>query len=174
MLTVVIPFKSNPTNLAVLLAQLQPQLHPNDDIYIVDSSLKKDGLKIAALYGTTRSYIFVEPTKYENALEFGIQSMVENNQEAILFLKEDAFISATFVSNMKKTLDSPFQIISPRVYKNPYPKMDPNFKLYNPVGSDLVEHDDFDASCFMLTRQSKKNYGLLKNEYVIINQQFHL
>lgn len=161
-------------NLAVLLAQLQPQLHPSDDIYIIDSSREKNGLKVAALYGTTRSYIFVEPTKYENALQYGLQSMVENTQEASLFLREDAFISSTFVANMKKTLDSPYQIISPRVYQNPYPKMDPNFKLYNPSVNDLVAHDDFNAFCFMLTRQSKRNYGLLKNEYVIINQKFHI
>lgn len=174
MLTVTIAYKSNPLNLAVLLAQLQPQLHPDDDIYIIDSSPKKDALKLAALYGTTRCYIFVEPTKYENSLQYGIQSMVDNNQEAMLFLREDCFISSTFIANIKKTIDSPFQIISPRVYHNPYAKMDSNFKLYNSSDLDLQESDDFNASCFLLTRQSKRSYGLLNNEYVAVNQKFHI
>lgn len=174
MLTVTIPYLANPINLAVLLSQLQPQLHPDDDIYIVDASPNKDALKLAALYGTTRCYIFVELTKYRNALEYGIQSMVENNQEALLFLKEDCFISSTFIANIKKAVDSPYQLISPRVYKNPYPKMDTNFKLYNPTTNKLSESQDFSADCFLLTRQSKKSYGLLENEYVSINQKFHI
>ncbi len=174
MLTVVIPFKSNPTNLAVLLAQLQPQLNPDDDIYILDSSSDRSALKLAALYGTTRSYIFVEIGPYGKALEAGLESMADNNQHALLFLNENCFISSTFVANMKKAIDSPYQIVSPRVYRNPYHKMDSNFKLYNSPIRELVEAEDFNADCFLLTRQSKKSYGLLVNEYVTVNRNFNI
>jgi hypothetical protein len=173
MLTCVIPFKSDPINLAVLLCQLQPQLHESDDIYIIDTSPDHLALKIATIYGTTRCYIFVEPTTYENSLKFGIQSMVENKQEALLFLSEDCFISSTFILNMKKLIKSGYEISSPVVYENPYHKMDTNFKFFNPIKNVVIKRaDNFSPHCFMIVDKPPKPrrsaYGLLTNEYVLV------
>ena len=177
MVTVVIPFVKDPINFAVLLATLQPQLHPDDDIYIIDTSPDKLALKIATLYGTTRCYIFVEPAPYEKSLQYGIQSMVENKQKGLIFLGEDCFISSTFIFNMKKLIDSNYEIASPRVYENPYHKMDPNFKYYNPTKEELTKSDNFSSHCFFInnnpilgTKEMKRHrgYGLLNNEYVLV------
>lgn len=167
MVTILLQYKENPINLAVLLSQLQPQLHPDDDIYLIDSSEHKNGLKLVAAYGTTRCYIFVETSPQINRLKAGIQSMVDNNQHALIYLSENAFISSTFVSNMKRVIDSQYEIISPVVVPNQFHKMDPNFKFFNSSELLLESADDFSPDCFMLTRQSRKSYGLLKNERVI-------
>lgn len=168
MVTVVIQYKNNPHNLAVLLTQLQPQLHPDDDIYILDESVDKMGLKIAVAYGATRCYIYVETSPHANFLESGIRSMVQNNQHALIYLSENCFISSTFISNMKKVMDSQYEIISPVVNINHYHKMDPNFKFFNPAEFILESADDFSRDCFMLMRQSKKSYGLLRTEQVSV------
>lgn len=171
MLTVCIPFVKDPINFAVLLSTIQPQLHPDDDLYIIDTSPDKFALKAVAIYGTTRCYIFVEPAPFEKSLEYSIQSMVENNQQALIMLSEDAFISSTFIANMKKVIDSPYDIVSPKVFQNPYQKMDNNFKFFNSTKPDLTMSDNFSPYCFMITNKTKekpKGYGLLNNEYVLI------
>ena len=172
MVTCLIFFKNNPLNLAVLLTALQPQLSPDDDIYIVDASEKGVAPKIATMYGTTRNYIFVETTKHPNFLEYGIQSMMDNGQEALLYLDESCFISSTFVANIKKTIKSEYEIISPKVKENPYYKMDSNFNFYNPTETSLKECRDFNHKCFLLTRDGTKDYATLENEQVIILKQY--
>lgn len=167
MITVVIAFRENVLNFVALLTQLQPLLHKDDDIYVVDSSPNRDALRIVAMYGTTRCYIFVEPTK-EDALGCGIQSMVENDQKALLFLDEGCFISSTLIANLKKIVGE-YQNVSPLVNINPYYKMDTNYKHYNSP-NDLVEAKGFSKKCFLMSRNYKKRYGLLKNEYVTVNK----
>jgi hypothetical protein len=162
----------DPINFAVLLSTIQPQLHPDDDLYIIDCSPDKLGLKIATIYGTTRCYIFVEPTTYENSLRFGIQSMVENKQQALIFLSEDCFISSTFIFNMKKFIKSHYEIGSPRVFENPYHKMDTNFKYYNPTSGKITSAENFSSQCFIINNKPlpprKKEYGFLEDEYVLV------
>lgn len=168
MITCLIYFKGNTTNLAVLLTALQPQLSTDDDIYIIDASGKGIAPKIATMYGTTRNYIFVETTSHPNFLEYGIQSMVDNKQEALLYLDENCFISSTFIANMKKTIKSEYEIISPQVFENPYYKMDSNFTFYNPPNLVLKECSEFNHKCFLLTRDGTKDYATLENEKVVI------
>lgn len=176
MLTICIPFVKDPINFAVLLATLQPQLHPDDDIYILDTSPDKMALKIVAIYGTTRCYNFVELAPYEKSLQYGIQSMVENKQQGLVFLSEDCFISSTFIFNMKQLIHSNYELVSPRVYENPYHKMDPNFKYYNPTKpTEVVPAENFSSHCFFINNRQfakdevpEKTYGLLQNEYVLV------
>lgn len=167
-----IPFVKDPINFAVLLATLQPQLHPDDDIYVIDTSKEKLALKIAAIYGTTRCYIFVETAKYEDSLKFALQSMAENKQQGLIFLSEDCFISSTFILNMKKLIKSHYEIVSPRVYQNPYHKMDNNFKYYNPTAEKISPAEDFSKQCFFINDKPAEpvveGYGLLENEYVLV------
>ena len=172
MITVVIPFIKDPINFAVLLSTIQPQLHPDDDLYIIDTSPDKLALQVVVRYGTTRCYIFVEPTTYENSLKFGIESMVENKQQALIFLSEDCFISTTFISNMKKLIKTHYEIASPVVYENPYHKMDNNFKFFNPIKAKISDADNFSHHCFIINNHpqqpTKETYGLLENEYVLV------
>jgi len=172
MVTCLIYFRDNPLNLAVLLNSLQRQLSTDDDIYIIDASEKKIAPKIATLYGTTRNYIFVETTKHPNYLKYGLQSMADNNQQALLYLDEDCFVSSTFIANMKKAIPSEYEIISPVVSENPFYKMNNNFKLYNSTENLLEESPDFNHKCFLITRDGEKDYATLKNEQVIVLKQY--
>ena len=168
MVTVCLKYKNNLTNFAVLLSQIQPQLSSLDDIYIIDSSPTRDALKIATMYGTTRSYIFVEPSKIENSLEYGLQSMAENKQEATIFLNDNCFVSSTFIANMKKAIGSGYEIISPRVKENLGYKMDNDFQFYNKTTPILKPKDDFNCSCYMIiSSEDNDKYAELDNELVV-------
>lgn len=143
MLTIVIPYFGDEKALAALLINLQPQLHPDDDIYIVDSSDSHSGIKIAALYGTTRCYIFVEVGKfdYSGAWSAGFQSASENKQAGALILAETAILSATFISNLKKAMklaEGKFDVLLPKVRVMPFERMDPNFVWFYPSTNKLT------------------------------------
>lgn len=169
MVTVVLKYKDNLTNFAVLLSQIQPQLSSLDDIYIIDSSPSRDALKVATMYGTTRSYIFVEPSKLENSLEFGLQSMAENKQEATIFLNDNCFISSTFITNMKKSIGSGYEIVSPKVKENLGYKMDNDFNFFHKTTPVLVPQDDFNCNCYMIVNsEDNGKYAQLDNEFVIL------
>lgn len=169
MVTVLLPYKENFVNFSVLLSVLQPQLSSDDDIYIIDSSPNKEALKLATIYGTTRSYIFVEPTLLEKSLEYGLQSMAENKQDALIFLNENCFISSTFIANMKKAVGCGYEIISPVVKQNEYYKMDNNFKFFNPTIPTISQSENFDSNCFMIVNsEDNDKYALLENEFVSI------
>lgn len=169
MVTVCLKYKDNLVNFAVLLSQIQPQLTTGDDIYIIDSSPTRDALKIATMYGTTRSYIFVEPTQIENSLEFGLQSMAENKQEATIFLNDNCFVSSTFIANMKKAIGSGYEIVSPRVKENLGYKMDNDFQFYHKTTPVLTSQDDFNCNCHMIVNsEDNDKYAQLDNEFVIL------
>lgn len=166
-------------NLSVLLSLIQPQLSSKDDIYLVDTTPDRSGVKIAALYGSTRCYIFVEVGKYtyEQAIGFGAQSAVENKQDGMLVINENAFISQTFIANLKKAvqLGSIFTMISPAVIRLPYLKMDPNFKLFNPPTTRVeIDYAPSIFCCYLNsdTIHNKPNIipkiGLFTNETVLI------
>lgn len=117
---------------------LQPQLHPDDDIYLIDSSRDRSGVKIANLYGTSRCYIFVEVGDYsfDKSVEFGKQSAKENKQIPLV-LFENSVISATFIQNYKRSIrrgDGE----KPAFLKTPYPKIPPDFQWYCPSLKDEV------------------------------------
>lgn len=107
MLTCVIPYVGNQHGLSQLLVSLQPQLHPDDDIYVVDMSKDLSGLRLAGLYGSTRCYIFVEKAfgiDADDAIRRGFENMKENKQDGILAISDRCVISSTFVANIKKAL----------------------------------------------------------------------
>jgi hypothetical protein len=132
-MTVFIYVKDNPQNFAILLVQLQPQLKEEDDIYIVDATPNREGLRLAKLYGSTRCYIFVEVGDYDwkTAYNFAEQNMFNNKQEGILHLRENLIISSTFISNMKKAAQSEYGIIYPVLIGVPYERFPSDFKWYN-------------------------------------------
>lgn len=133
MITVVIPYKGEEAQLSALLVSLQPQLHPDDDIYIIDKTPERSGLKIASLYGTTRCIIFVDTNNSfdrEQAENAGFENCVQNKQEGALVLSPNLMISQTFVSNLKKAIRMKGElhhIIIPKLVSLPYPKMSSEF-----------------------------------------------
>lgn len=132
MITCVIPFTGNKEGLIQLLVSLQPQLHPSDDIYIIDSSPDCSGLRIATTYGSTRCFIFVETGKYtwEEAVRFGDQSARENKQIPI-YLNESYIISATLIQNLKRAIKNKEKPLW-RVIETPYMRIPANFQWYYP------------------------------------------
>lgn len=132
-MTITIPYFGNQIGLATLLVQLQPQLHPDDDIYIIDSSPTHSGLLIANMYGSTRCYLFVEVGIYtpEEAIRFGRQSAKENKQKGFLVLNEGAVISSTLIANYKRELKKGLDPV-PTHIQVPYPRMLNDFQWYYP------------------------------------------
>lgn len=169
MITVIIPYTGNREGLTALLVGLQPQLTPEDDIYIIDSSKDRSGLKIAALYATTRSYVFVEIAKQETDQEkaemAGFQSMRENNQEGALVIGENVVVSHTFISNLKKAIklsNNVYDVLVPQAIVSPYEKMDSNFSWFNPVTTEIGPLEDFSGinNIFYVTKDGvDKFYG---------------
>lgn len=169
-MTVFIHYQGSP-NFPVLLVQLQPQLSEDDDIYIVDSSPNREGLRLAKLYGSTRCYIFVEVGKYDwkDAWEFALQNMKENKQEGLLHLSEDLVISSTFISNMKKAAKSEFKIIYPIIWGIPYSKFPPDFRWYNsPKPVVNAKLNGISITCFYQKAESGEKIGLLDSETVVL------
>jgi hypothetical protein len=173
MITAVIVYRNNETSFVSLLTQLQTALSQDDDIYIIDTSPKKDAVKLATIYGTTRCYIFVEPARKGKTLEYGIQSMVDNNQKACVFFNERCFISATLIQNLKKAIGTGFSIVSPVVVENVRYRMDCNFKFFNPPNK-IKESEDFSLYCYMVVRdEDSERYGTLENEVVVLLKDKH-
>lgn len=140
-MTTIIIYSGNKMGLAQLLVSLQPQLHPDDDIYIVspDESAKK----IAMMYGSTRCYIFVEISQKKGraAIKLGLESMKDNKQEGALIISDRCVISTTFVKNLKKAAAKPdFGMLVPQVSETKT-MLDQNFKWFNPVTTNVVELD---------------------------------
>jgi hypothetical protein len=170
-MTTIIHYKGNTIGLATLLVGLQSQLHPKDDIYVVDSSKDRSGAKIALLYGTTRCYIFVEVGNYttEQAKKFGVQSAIENKQEGILMISDRCVISRTFISNLKKAIEFDYAYLCPEVRVLPYPKMDTNFQWFNPTTLKVKEVKSKQNYCYYetLTPKNKKT-AIFENEVCVV------
>ncbi len=166
-MTVFIHYTNNPINFAQLLVSLQPQLNESDDIYIVDSSSDREGFRLAKLYGSTRSVIFIEVGQYtyEKALAFGIENELENGQDAILVISQDAVISNTFISNVRRVIKMGIQTACPIVEEVPYPQFPGSFKWYNPVTKKLVSGKIRDK-VFVLS--SGKKVGVFAEETVLL------
>lgn len=177
MITCVIPYTGNEKGLTALLVTLQPQLHPDDDIYIIDSSPNRSGLGVVALYGTTRSFIFVEVGDYDNdqKLQFGIQSAMENKQKGVLVLDESSFISQTFIGNLKKAIklmeETKFNILAPTIKNLPYPKMDSDFRFFNSPTVKLTPSEVTFLSCYYFNTDiagDEPILGVFENEIAVV------
>lgn len=145
MTTVIIPYHGNQHGLSQLLVALQPQLHPDDDIYIVDMTKDLSGVKLAALYGSTRCYIFVESAPLiddKEAIQRGIESMKENRQESALIITPRCVITNTFIANMKKALKmcNHCTLVPRHLDILPgHEKMDANFNWYGSSQTKIAE-----------------------------------
>lgn len=172
MITVVIPYTGNKVGLATLLVQLQPQLHTDDDIYIVDSTPERSGVEIARLYGSTRCYIFVEVGKYDSyqAIGFGMQNCKENGQKGFLVMSSRLVISQTFIANLKKAIKKGFKVISPTVIETPYHQMPQNFQWYNPSTTEVTHVSTFSPFCYYqdLGNDEMEGWGGLGNETAVV------
>lgn len=169
-MTVFIHYKSNPINFAQLLVSLQRQLNENDDIYVVDSSPDREGFRLTKLYGSTRSFIFIEVGQYDysKALGFGIENQLDNDQEAFLCLPENAVISDTFISNVRRVIKSGASTASPIVEEVPYPQFPGSFKWYNPVFKELVSGTISDKVFLLANKSPKPKVGVFAEETVLL------
>ncbi len=169
-MTVLIHYTGSP-NFPVLLTQIQPQLSEDDDIYVVDTTPNREGLRLAKLYGSTRCYIFVEVGKYSwaEAYMFAYRNMQENKQGGILSLHENLIISSTFISNIKKASGLGYDVVIPRILKTPYPQLPSSFTWYNPPVKKVVKSFIKSTDCFY-ARADKDNeeIGYFKEETVVL------
>ena len=175
MLTVIIPYQGDKVALSQLLVSIQPQLHPDDDIYILDWSEYRSAKHVVERYGSTRCYIFVEPTEDQENYKFGFQSMRENKQEGALLLPPTAVIPTTFIANLKKAVKKePFDVFMFSTVKSDV--MDPNFKWFTPPPvvsplrlGDIIKGDDdiVYGPCFLRDSVVPKDLDVdLKKEVV--------
>lgn len=161
------------------MVNLQPQLHTSDDIYIIDASKDRSGLKIATLYGTTRCYIFVELRKtIDKAEKAGFESVLQNKQEGGLVLSENTLLSQTFISNLKKAIklnrNSKYDALMPEIVKMPYPRMDQNFRWFNPPTKRLEPMSfkvSLEGAWYLKSESIKKDVwrvGVFENEKIVV------
>jgi hypothetical protein len=144
MITVVIPYTGNKVGLAQLIMSLQPQLHPDDDIYVVDNTPDRSSLPIAKQYGSNRCYIFVEVTTEKDKrfmIQKGLQSMKENKHGGALIIEPGCVISTTFIANLKRAArqDLTADFLSPFVSEPVDGVMDPNFKFFCPPTTEVAD-----------------------------------
>lgn len=182
MITIIIPYTGNEHGLSQLLVALQPQLHPDDDIYIVDTTKDLSGLKLAGLYGSTRCYIFVEKAEgidFSEAVRRGVQNMKENKQESALIITPRCVITNTFIANMKRALKvcnhctlvpSHLEVLGDR--------MDANFSWYGSSqtqiedATDIGEHQFILSQCKLIRNlpdgKGEHTLGVVTNETIAI------
>lgn len=166
-MTIIIQYSGNKVGFSQLLVSLQPQLHPDDDIYILDNSPEKSAKKLALMYGSTRCYIFVEPTdkKGRAAIKYGLQSMKENKQEGALIISDRCVISTTFIANLKKAAaQEEFGMLVPQVSETKT-MLDQNFKWFSPVTTLVAKLDNesllHDAVIYIKSREiGDKDLGM--------------
>lgn len=181
MTTVIIPYTGNKHGLSQLLVALQPQLHPDDDIYIVDMTKDLSGVKIAALYGSSRCHIFVEtaPTiETKEAISRGLENMKQNEQESALVITDRCVITNTFVANMKKALKvCNHCTLVPAFLDTPYEKMDANFNWYGSSQAKVVDADPFEhtlilSQCKLIRNlpedEGEHSLGVVENETIVV------
>lgn len=172
-MTIIIPYSGTQHGLSQLLVSLQPQLHSDDDIYIIDQSKDRSGFELAALYGSSRSYIFVEPAKVDmaTAIEYGLESMKQNNQEGAIIITERCIISNTFISNMKRAAKScNHYTLFPRHIDLIHGYMDSNFIWY---GSPEVSLGEFNLKsvtdqCRYVRNKDGDSAALVLNETIAV------
>jgi len=184
MMTVIIPYQGNKHGLSQLLVSLQPQLHPDDDIYIIDMTKDLSGVKIAALYGSTRCFIFVETAPdidTKEAIQRGIESMKENKQECGLVITERCVITNTFVANMKKALKVCNHCTLVPNHSDVLPgdeKMDANFNWYGSSQTRILDVNmeemfrELTDQCKLIRNlpedEGEHSLGVVANETIVV------
>lgn len=160
-MTVLIHSHNSP-NFPVLLVQLQMQLSPSDDIYVVGD---KQTVETVKRYGSSRSYIFVEVGDYSfsEAVKFAKQNMIENKQEGLLVIDENCIISATLIQSMKRCERDllKYQVFCPIITQ-----MSPNFRWFaHPLEIDPVS--EIDPRCYYTSvRDCKLKARLITSDMV--------
>lgn len=180
-MTVIIPYTGNQPGLAQLLVSLQPQLHPDDDIYIIDMSKEKSAKTIALWYGSTRCYIFVEPTDkpWVQSIEYGLESMRQNKQNGALIISPQCVVSTTFIANLKKATQTGYDLLYPdthELFHGQDTRMDSEFKWFGkpmPEIREIKNEEEFkelsNAVYYMTATPSRLvRTGLFVNEMVVI------
>lgn len=165
--------------LSQLLVALQPQLHPDDDIYIIDTTKDLSGLKIAGLYGSTRCYIFVEKAPgidFQEAVKRGVQNMKENKQDSALVLTDRCVITTTFVANMKRALKKCNHCtLFPAHMDVLGDRMDANFSWYGSSQTTIEDVEDLSEvtkQCKLIRNlpdgEGEHSAGLVTNETIAV------
>lgn len=175
MITVMIYYTGNDTGLSQLLVSLQPQLHPDDDIYVVDSTGGKSALKVVKAYGSTRCYLLVEPAevKMDQAIEYVKEYCKDNRHETLLVLRDDFVISNTLISNIKRVAQSDFGIIYIESTMGLNGSMDPNFKWYYPPKGEVVSLEltpafqGLNDPARIISLDKKPNAGIYTGETIV-------
>jgi GT2 family glycosyltransferase len=165
--------KEELTHFAVLLAQLQPQLAPDDDIYVVDATEDRSALKTARKFKTSRNVVLVETTPGVAPFKAAFESALDNSQEAVLFLSPYCFISNTFIGNLKQALrNCESDQIIPRIQYAPYGRIDPNFNSWNPTIRQLPPTTFGERECYLARIDVKFNHSAseLSNELVVVHK----
>lgn len=183
-MTIIIPYTGIEHGLSQLLVALQPQLHPDDDIYIIDMSKDLSGLKLAGLYGSTRCYIFVEKAHeidFNEAVARGVQNMKENKQESALVISERCVITNTFVANMKKALKVCNHCTLFPAHLDVLPgddRMDANFNWYGSSQTRILEVENEEMfreltdQCKLIRNlpdgEGNHSAGVVANEQIVV------
>lgn len=162
-MTIIYHHTGNDLALVSLLTNIQPQLSEDDDIYIIDSTQEKTGVKISALYGTSKSYIFVEVGEYSryDAVKYGLESMVENKQDGALVLG-NVLVPQNFISNLKRACNhyTDYDLLVPEIHYIIYDVMDTNFRWNSRILKiPRVEQTNFlPAECFYIRENVIEGY----------------
>jgi hypothetical protein len=171
---VTIPYHSNQIGLSALLVNIQTQLTGDDLIYIVDTSPDRSGLKIAKMYGGNKTITFVEVGTYTiyEAWNFGIDSMLENNQEGILILNDDVLLANTCINNLKRAhhLTDDLALVTATPSRGWISDtLDPNFNWYNTVTQpkDIIKTTWLRGFAFYLKKECIETVGKFNQEYKI-------
>ena len=182
MITVAIVYRGNHSALSQLLVGLQPQLHPNDDIYIFDLSRDRSAIRVAKRYGSTRCYLFVELMSTQSKIfDFAIQSMSDNKQDGVLFLPSTSVISNTFVANLKKA-SKDYDVL---FFNSSFVEdMDPNFKWFTPPPTvskleNAITPTHLSTAVYFSSAGRKKNLfetnlnvGFIESELMLIQPDY--
>lgn len=157
--------------LTALLIALQPQLAPSDDIYIADCSGDRSGLKIARLYGSSRSYLLVEVdlSTRDQALASALEHMRKQHQEGILVISENVVISQTLIASIRKAskLTSAARLI-PNAIITPYPKMPTDFRWFNSHAVVVKDTNIVFDDCYYFKPGEFGKTAMIANEVVVV------
>jgi GT2 family glycosyltransferase len=173
-ITVIIPFHSNETGLAVTLATLQAQLVPPKAIIVIDTSKDKSGLPIAQRYTTNNVPIVVEVAQvgiYE-AWNKGIELAGDSD---VLIINDDLLLPMNFIDVLMVCRQAvpglAYVPLTPR--KDHYQSgVDVDFPWYCPdprtlTIDDFAQTDWLPGFCFLLTKEAVKEVGQFDTRFQV-------
>lgn len=163
-ITVIIPFHSNESGLAVTLVSLQAQLVPPKAIIIIDTSPTKRGLSIAKRYTTNNVPIVVEVAEvgiYE-AWNKGLEIAGEGD---VVIINDDLLLPMNFIDILQVSRRAvPGLAYVPVTPSRDHaaPNVNGEFPWYCPVPEtvdDFAQTDWLPGFCFMLTKEAVREIG---------------